>query len=280
MTGEWDAWIGRSETRSDTVDPVRLAKWLATFDREASGDDTAPQGFHWCLCTPDEPTGALGADGHPRRTDGASFLPPIPLARRMWASSEVQFHAPLRVGALVERRSTVRSIVSKKGASGELVFVGIEHEVRAAKQMAVAERQTLVYRDVRLASSTGQPQGPADVVSGTTRRLFTAGAPLLFRYSALTFNTHRIHYDLPYATGVEGYPGLVVHGPLTATLLMDLVRRDHGDHALASFEFRGVAPALAGQPLSLRMDRVDDRLNLFATVGEDRIVMSATGRLA
>jgi 3-methylfumaryl-CoA hydratase len=279
MTGEWDAWIGRSETRTDTVDPVRLAKWLATFDREAPSDGTAPQGFHWCLCTPDEPTGALDADGHPRRGEGEGFLPPIPLARRMWAASALEFHAPLRIGHPVERRSTIRSIASKAGASGELVFVEIEHEVRSAGQMAIRERQALVYRCVTQVGPARNPQTRTHEVPGTIQRIVTPSAPLHFRFSALTFNSHRIHYDLPYATEVEGYPGLVVHGPLTATLLMDLVRRDHGDHALIAFEFRGVSPALVDEPLSLRLDRVDDRIRLSATAGEDRIVMEASGRL-
>lgn len=276
---EWDAWIGRTETRVDQVDVARLTQWLATFDRVAPQDGTAPQGFHWCLCTPNEPTAMLGPDGHPRRDGGASsFLPPVPLPRRMWASSQVEFHQPLRLGDKVERHSRVAAITAKQGRSGDLVFVEVEHEISTEAAVSVRERQTIVYR----APAGVTPDKPATNVvdcGGAVQRTVQPSETLLFRYSALTFNSHRIHYDRPYAEAEEGYAGLVVHGPLIATLLIDLARRKYGDHALADFSFRGVSPAIAGETMTLRLQVSGPSLTLCAaSAGEE--AMSAVGTLA
>ena len=272
MSG-WDEWIGRTETRTDRVDDSRLSKWLSTFDRTPPPDGTAPQGFHWCLCTPDEATARLGPDGHPRRDTPESFLPPIPLPRRMWASGAVEFHRPLRLSDRVERVSTILAVESKAGASGELVFVSVQHDLRAGSDLAVRERQTLVYR------GEGAPRSAVEPHSLTTQRTICPDEALLFRYSALTFNSHRIHYDGPYATGEEGYRGLVVHGPLTATLLLDLARRDIGDNRLTRFAFRGVAPAIAGEPLRLGMAR-NGTVLAFEASNDAGAVMRAEGTLA
>ena len=276
----WDAWIGREETRRDVVNPGHAARWLATLDRAEPADGTVPQGFHWCLCLPDAPTNALGPDGHPRRNDGAdSLLPPLPQPRRMWAASKVEFHAPLKLGQSMERTSRVQSITEKGGSSGKLVFVDLAHEVRADGIASVRELQTLVYRD---APPSGAPPAPAERTTSTfnpsawdAARAVLPTEPLLFRYSALTFNSHRIHYDLPYAQGLEGYRGLVVHGPLTATLLLDLARRELGDNVLKSFALRALSPAICGELLHLALRAKDGGWDLGAYASDGRVVMSA-----
>ena len=276
---DWSAWIGRAETRRDRVDPGQVARWLATLDRAAPADGTVPQGFHWCLGLPEAPTAALGPDGHPRRDDSAdSFLPPLPQPRRMWASSTVEFLAALCPGQTIERTSRVQSITEKSGGSGNLVFVDLAHETRADGAVAVREVQTLVYRD---APPPGAPPAPPEPGEGRfdpsgwdAVRAVTPSEPLLLRYSALTFNSHRIHYDLPYAQGSEGYRGLVVHGPLTATLLLDLARRELGDNALKTLTFRALSPAICGEALHLALRSNDGGWELGAFASDGRQVMS------
>ena len=278
--GEWDAWIGRSEVRADRVDPGLAARWCATLDRPAPDDGLAPQGLHWCLGLPDAPTAALGRDGHPRRDDAPdSFLPPVPLPRRMWAASDVRFHAPLALGCDVARLSRIAAITTKQGATGTLVFVEIAHETRRHDTPLVSETQTVVYRAAPPADAPPVPPeagpGQFDAAAWTMVRTIVPTPPLLFRYSALTFNSHRIHYDLPYAQADEGYRGLVVHGPLTASLLLDLARRHLGDNRLTAFRFRAVSPAIAGQPLHLALRDTDAGLNLGAFAADGRLVMDA-----
>lgn len=278
---DWTPWIGRSERRTDLADAAHAARWLATLDRAAAADGTMPQGFHWCLCTPDAPTSGLGPDGHPSRDEGPdSFLPPVPLPRRMWASSKVEFLAPITVGASVERRSSVAAITEKQGSTGTLVFVDIEHETLCDGARAVREVQSVVYRDAAPAGSPAVPplpgEGAFDHAPWTAHRLVVPDQPLLFRFSALTFNSHRIHYDLPYATGIEGYRGLIVHGPLTATLLLDLAQAELGDNALKSFAFRGLSPAICAEPLHLVMRGEGQALELAAFAADGRQVMAAS----
>lgn len=281
---EWTNWIGRTETRMDRVDPGMVTRWLATLDRAAPADESAPQGLHWCLCLPDAPTAALGPDGHPRRDDSPdSFLPPVPLPRRMWASSKVEFHAPLHPGDDVTRTSRVASITDKQGGSGRLVFVEVEHETHTASGLAVREVQSIVYRD---AAAPGTPPAPPplgdeqfDPAPWEVHHALTPTEPLLLRFSALTFNSHRIHYDLPYATAEEVYRGLVVHGPLTATLLLDLAQREFGDNALKSFTFRGLSPAICGEMLHLVLRSKDGAAELGAFAADGRHVMSASAAL-
>jgi 3-methylfumaryl-CoA hydratase len=279
--GDWQAWIGREEHRGDRVDPGLLARWLATLDRAAPGDGSVPQGLHWCLCTPDAATARLGPDGHPARDDSpASFLPPVPLPRRMWAASKLEFLAPLRPGEAVSRTSRVASVTEKTGGSGQLVFVDVAHETSGEDGLAVREVQSLVYR---APPEPGTPPAPPPLGEGrfdpsawTAHRMLVPSEPLLFRYSALTFNSHRIHYDAPYAVGEENYRGLVVHGPLTATLLLDLAQRELGDNALESFAFRGLSPAICGEQLHLVMRPAEGGHELGAFADDGRQVSSAT----
>lgn len=278
--GDFSAWIGREEVRRDTLTESLLARWCVALDLEVPVD-AAPQGLHWCLCTPDAPTASLGPDGHPLRDESpASLLPPLPLERRMWAAGAVEFLGPIAKGSAIERRTRVLSITEKQGGTGPLVFVELAHETFANEVLAVRETQTLVYRDAPPPGSPPAPPPPGDGrfdPSGwdAVRSLVPTPA-LLFRYSALTFNTHRIHYDHPYAMGIEGYRGLVVHGPLIATLLLDLARRSLGsDAALASFSFRAVSPAIADEPLHLALKHEGGGLVLAAHASDGRQVMAA-----
>jgi len=277
---DWSAWVGREERRSDRIDPAAHRRWLATLDRDSPGAGAVAQGYHWCLCLPEAPTAALGEDGHPRRDDSPeSLLPPIPQRRRMWAASRVEFLAPLHVGDAVERDSRVVSVTEKQGSTGPLVFVDVSHETRGPRGLAVREVQSLVYRDP---PPLGSPPAPPlsevrfDPSGWDAHRALVPDEALLFRFSALTFNSHRIHYDRPYAEGVEGYRGLVVHGPLTASLLLDLARRELGDNALKSFTFRGVSPAIAGEELHLVRRGSGEAIQLGAFAADGREVMRAT----
>ncbi len=278
---EWDSWIGREELRSDRVDSGHATRWLATLDRDAASGNAVPQGFHFCLCLPDAPTAKLGTDGHPLRDDSPdSFLPPVPLPRRMWASSKIEFLQPLHLGEAVERRSRVQSVTAKQGGSGSLVFVDVAHETSGESGLAVREVQSLVYREAPPAGSPPAPPAPGegkfDPAGWDAHRALVPTEPLLFRYSALTFNSHRIHYDLAYAMGEEGYRGLIVHGPLTATLLLDLARRQLGDNALKTFAFRGLTPGVCGEELHLVMRGAGEAVELAAFASDGRQVMSAT----
>ncbi|SKB49027.1 FAS1-like dehydratase domain-containing protein [Sphingopyxis flava] len=280
----WDRWIGRSFEQEDRLTPAALARFRATIDSAETGE-TAAQAIHWCLCLPDAPTAALGADGHPLRVDAeGSFMPPIALPRRMWAASDVSFLAPIRAGASVIRRSTIATIREKRGGSGELVFVEVDHDTLADGVTAVRERQTIVFREAAAAGAL--PASPAsapaaeapDLSDWTWQRTIVPTEAMLFRYSALTFNSHRIHYDRPYATEAEGYRGLVVHGPLTATLLLDLAQRELGANALAAFTMRAQAPAFAGEPLYLVGRPAEDGWALAAIGPDGGTIMAASAR--
>ena len=234
-------WIGRTERRSDTLAAAPLAGLSATLDR---ADDPEPvQGSplpplaHWLYFLPRAPQREIGPDGHPRR---GGFLPPVPLPRRMWAGGRLRFEHDLRVGDEAERRSTIASVEAKDGRSGALVFVTVRHEVSDARGLALSEEHDIVYRD------HPQPGAAAPSTAGARtdedfHREIVPDPVLLFRYSALTFNGHRIHYDRSYVTEVEGYPGLIVHGPLIATLLVDLVRRELPEARLRAFAFKAAA---------------------------------------
>jgi 3-methylfumaryl-CoA hydratase len=281
--GVWDAWIGREEVRTDRIDSGLAARWLATLDRDAPGDGNVPQGLHWCLCLPDAATAKLGPDGHPLRDDSqASFLPPIGLPRRMWASSKVEFFAPLRVGEAVTRNSRVQTITEKSGGSGQLVFVDVAHETCGESGLSIHEVQSIVYREAAgpdaALSLPKAEQGHVDLGGWSSHRMLTPSEPLLFRFSALTFNSHRIHYDLPYAQGEERYRGLVVHGPLTATLLLDLARREFGDNALTHFTYRGLSPAICGEALHLVMRGSGNEIEMAAFAADGRQVTAATAQ--
>lgn len=276
----YERWIGRELATRDRLTPERAFQWCATFDLPRPADGAMPQGIHFALCTPDAPTKTLGEDGHPARDDSPdSFLPPFDLPRRMWASSRIQFIAPIAIGAAIKRASRVASIDEKEGSSGKLAFVNADHDTIANGTLSVRETQTLVYRD---AAPPDAPLSPPEIDAGQFDQsawdavhTLTPDPRLLFRYSALTFNTHRIHYDAPYASTVERYRGLVVHGPLTASLLLQLLARELGENRVRGFEFRGVSPAIADEPLHLAMRASDEGYELGAFASDGRQITKA-----
>ena len=247
-------WCGRGETWHDQLHAAPLRGLSATLDRDdpppAPGSALPPLG-HWLYFLPTARQSELGADGHPKR---GGFLPPVPLPRRMWAGGRLSWQAgnPLCVGQQVERRSTIRSVTHKAGRTGELVFVLVEHQIHNAHGLALTEAHDIVYRSAPQPDDPAPPpQTPALAGQQAWSRTIVPDDVLLFRYSALTFNGHRIHYDRRYATEVEGYPGLIVHGPLIATLLLDLLRRERPQSQVARFEFRAVRPTFDLHPFSV-----------------------------
>ena len=256
------------ERRAEVLTEALAHRFAATLDRTPR--ETAPQGIHWCLNTPDAPTARLGEDGHALRAE----FPDLP--RRMWASSEVAFHAPIPVGATVERTSRAVDTVVKEGKSGRLVFATVSHEITADGVLAAVEQQSIVFRAAAAPGGNAAPaRQPIEAAAWQWRRELTPSSALLFRFSALTFNGHRIHYDEPYATGVEGYPGLVVHGPLMATLLLDLADRELGPDGLARFAFRAVSPAFVDAPLVLLGRREGSAVTMAITDPAGGVIMTA-----
>ena len=236
-------WIGRSEILHDTITAAPLIALAATLDPPAAplqSGDMLPPLWHWLYFLPMHRQSEIGPDGHPRR---GGFLPPVPLPRRMWAGSQFEFHSPVRVGDAVTRHSTLEDVNTKHGRSGTLIFVKVRHALfcNGAAQPALVEFHDIVYREAQRPGDVAPPPQAAPT-HATWQREIVPDAVLLFRYSALTFNGHRIHYDRPYVTEVEGYPGLVVHGPLIATLLLDLLRRELPGAEVASFRFKALRP--------------------------------------
>lgn len=234
-------WIGRSETRTEQITSFPATALAATLNRHDPPfvpGSVLPPLWHWLHFLPISPLNETGPDGHPAR---GGFLPPVPLPRRMWAGSRLTFHKPLRIGEAARRLSTVTSVEQKAGKSGDLVFVTVRHEIGGEDGPAISEEQDIVYREAALPGAPEPKPVPAPAKAGWSFTI-VPDPVLLFRYSALTFNSHRIHYDLDYVTREEGYPGLVVHGPLIATLLLDGLARAHPHVTVSGFSFRAMAP--------------------------------------
>jgi 3-methylfumaryl-CoA hydratase len=274
-------WLGRTEHRSDSVHAAPLAALAATLDRDealpAPGAEVPPL-WHWLFFTPLARQSQIGADGHAKRGD---FLPPVPLPRRMWAGGRLEFLQPLRVGDEITRDSRIVKVDAKSGRSGELVFVTLRHEISNARGIALTEEHDIVYRDMPAPGApppTPQP-APSDA---TFSRDIVPDPVLLFRYSALTFNGHRIHYDRPYVTQVEGYPGLIVHGPLIATLLADLLRREQPQARLRRFAFTAMRPLFDTHAFTLcgRVEADPQHVALWARDHEGLLAMQAHAELA
>jgi 3-methylfumaryl-CoA hydratase len=270
-------WRGNTESRSDEVTAAPIAALSATLDRDdpfPRAGDPLPPLWHWLYFLPIPRQSELGPDGHAKR---GGFLPPVPLPRRMFAGDRVQFHRPLRVGEKISRLSRIVDVNHKQGRSGPLVFVVVRHEISNREGLAVVEEHDIVYRDNPKPSDPAPaPQKPP---SGPLwSREIQPEETLLFRYSALTFNGHRIHYDRRYATEVEGYPGLVVHGPLIATLLLELLRQNLADANVASFSFRAVRPLFDIAPFSVcgKVASGGRSAQLWATDSEGWLAMDAT----
>jgi 3-methylfumaryl-CoA hydratase len=238
---QFSEWIGKAQSASDilTVAPMEgLAAALDRDDTAFSLGDALPPLWHWLYFLAPSKQSELAEDGHPHRGD---FLPPIPLPRRMWAGSRLNFIRPLLVGETLERSSTIQSITLKQGRSGSLGFVCVAHELSDSSGVALIEEHDIVYRDMPTANTSAQPPLKMGKDPDFVRTI-TPDPILLFRYSALTFNGHRIHYDRAYAKDVEFYPGLVVHGPLLATFLLELFADNYPDVTLSGFSFKAIRP--------------------------------------
>lgn len=238
---QFQEWIGKAQSVSDTLTIPPMEGLAATLDRDDttfSLGDTLPPLWHWLYFLEPSKQSELAQDGHPQRGD---FLPPIALPRRMWAGSRLNFIRPLLVGEAIERTSTIRSIKLKQGRSGSLGFVCVAHELSDSAGVLLQEEHDIVYRDMPTGNISAQPPLKADENCDFVTTV-TPDSTLLFRYSALTFNAHRIHYDRAYAKDVESYPGLVVHGPLLATLLLELLTDNYPDAVLSGFSFKAMKP--------------------------------------
>jgi 3-methylfumaryl-CoA hydratase len=275
-------WVGRTETVGARVNAVTANALAATLDRPAAFESgsSLPPLWHWAYFWHAAPQAELGPDGHPQR---GGFLPPVPLPRRMWAGGRLTFSQPLRVEGEAARTSKVASVSSKNGATGPLVFVTVRHELAQDGAVCVTEEHDIVYRGLPQpgAASPATKMAPLDSDAAWSRTV-TPDPVLLFRYSALTFNGHRIHYDRSYVTEVEGYPGLIVHGPLIATLLVDLVQRELPQARIASFSFRAVGPLFDIEPFTLcGSPEADGRtVRLWARNVRGELAMQAEALLA
>lgn len=276
-------WVGRQEAVDDAVTAAPCAALAATLDYPATRPDAGfvlPALWHWLYFLPTPRQSALGPDGHAVR---GGFLPPVELPRRMWAAGQLALHAPVRVGDAVRRVSTIASVTQKTGRTGALVFVQVRHQVfcNGAPDPALTELHDIVYRPAARAGDAA-PAPLAAAQGAAWSRTVVPDDVLLFRYSALTFNGHRIHYDRRYVTQVEGYPGLVVHGPLIATLLADLLRRNRPDAAVVEFRFRALRPTFDLHPFSVHGTPSPDgrTVHLWAQDHEGWLTMDANATLA
>lgn len=245
-------WVGRTQSVEDLAAPFPVRALAATFDEKdpdpRTGDPLPPL-WHWLYFLDAAPQSRIGTDGHAERGD---FLPPVPLPRRMWAGSRFSFDGePVRIGDTIGRRSEIKSVEPKSGSTGSMVFVTVKHTISGPRGMSFVEEHDIVYREA--AKPGEKPKDPRPALSDATwSRQIVPDPVLLFRFSALTFNGHRIHYDHPYVTGTEGYPGLVVHGPLLGMLQIELARRANADKVPRSFEFRALSPVFSGPAFSVR----------------------------
>ena len=266
-------WIGRSTEATDIV-TAQLVKGLrATLFQEVGEPqkgDAAPFTVHWCLAQPVFPMSMLGPDGHPTR---GGFLPPVPLPRRMWAGGEIEFLQPLRVGDESTRTSRIADVQVKSGSTGTLCFVSVEHSISSPRGVAIRERQDIVYREM---TSTATAKAPSPPPKAQHRETHVSDPVLLFRYSALTFNGHRIHYDRDYVTKVEGYPGLIFHGPLQASFIVELAAKLRGGKPPKKLTYRGVQPLFEGSEFSINANDKDGGMELWTANAEGQPTMKGT----
>ena len=272
------AWIGRRIERSDVIAPRLAQAFAAALAPHLAPQNGAPLGVAWCLAPDIVEPADLGEDGHSRP---GVFLPALPYPRRMWAGGELTFHGGFAVGDVVTKTSTIEDIAFKTGASGRLAFVTVRHHYRVGDRLVLGERQDIVYRE---AAGTGSrpphPPKPPPAAAPVGAWTVAIDPVMMFRYSALTFNGHRIHYDRPYATAVEGYAGLVIHGPLQATLMLNLAAEVLGE-APARFAYRGQSPLIAGAPVRVEATgREGNRLMLHVLSADGVATMVAEAEAA
>lgn len=264
-------WIGKSEVSEDFVTPRHVKSLRATLFQEPGEPkigDPVPWTMHWCFILDIAAASEIGRDGHPKR---GGFLPPVPLPRRMWAGGKTDYLSAFRVGDRLERRSEISDVVVKTGSTGQLCFVTIDHKVSSDRGLAIHERQDIVYRGE--ANTIAPSDAPRPTLSAKHTHSLIADPVLLFRYSAIMFNGHRIHYDRDYATNIEGYGGLVVHGPLQAALLAEMAA-DIAGKPLKSFTHRGMSPLVDGA-FTLNAAEVDGGLELWTETPTGTLAMKA-----
>ncbi|MEH6547308.1 MAG: MaoC family dehydratase N-terminal domain-containing protein [Sneathiella sp.] len=265
-------WVGNQITHSETIYQHQLDGVAALLNETVPAPGIVKPGGHWMYFLPADAQNSLGPDGHATK---GGFLPPIELPRRMWAGSRLNFHAPLCVGEKAEKISTVKSIMPKEGRTGKLVFVTVEHEVKNENGLCIVEEHDIVFRDAPTADSgSKQPQlAPTD---GDWDTVIEPDPVMLFRYSAVTYNSHRIHYDREYCIAEEGYPGLVVHGPLLGTLLMRLAEEKMG-RSLKTFTFRNFNPIFDIAPFTLSgKAESEDKCTVWVAGPDGALAVSAT----
>ncbi len=274
-------WVGRTETLNDVVGATPVAAMGATLDDGnpvPEVGEALPPLWHWLYFLPRPQRSQIGPDGHAAR---GGFLPPVPLPRRMWAGGRLQWHDPVLVGDRIERVSRVEDVSTKSGKTGDLVFVLVKHAISTARGLAISEEHDIVYRGAPAAGSVQPTPPPARTDEAWSQRIEPDDV-LLFRYSALTFNGHRIHYDRRYVTEVEGYPGLIVHGPLIATMLVELLRTHRPGARLAGFSFRAVSPLfdIASFEVCGKPEGDGSTVELWARNAQGGLAMQATAVLA
>jgi len=273
------SWIGKLRSDEDLIAARHAGLMAATVDYPDVGrirdGEPLPPLWHWIYFLEGLPARELGRDGHPAR---GGFLPPVPLANRMWAGGRVSFVAPVRIGSTVRKESGILDVAHKTGRSGDLVFVTVLHELSSPQgELLIREEHDIVYKNAEApakAAGVAPPGTPAQF-----SRSWTPTTTTLFRYSALSFNGHRIHYDADYCREVEGYPNLVIHGPLTATLLAGFAEEASG-RRLRDFNYRGLSPALLGDSITLHATVLESRVVLYATRDKDTVCMQAEATLA
>lgn len=268
-------WIGRSTEATDIVTAQLVMGLRATLFQEVGEPktgDAAPFTVHWCLAQPVFPMSMLGPDGHPTR---GGFLPPVPLPRRMWAGGEIEFLQPLQVGDESTRTSRIADVQVKSGSTGTLCFVSVEHSISSPRGVAIRERQDIVYREMTSSAPAGA-KVPPPPPTAQHRETYVSDPVLLFRYSALTFNGHRIHYDRDYVTKVEGYPGLIFHGPLQAAFIIEMAAKLHGGKAPKKFTYRGLQPLFEGTEFSINANETEAGMELWTANAEGQPTMKGT----
>lgn len=275
---DFSAWIGHTERSADLLSVTQAQAAAAMFDDDRTAFEPGtplPLLWHWFYFLPRAPQSKLDADGHPQR---GGFLPPIPFPRRMFAGSQLRFHRPLVLGRPAERVATIADVSLKTGRSGSLAFVTVALRFEQDGALCIEEEQQIVYREQRSPVPSPAVLDWPVLPTGAAARVFAPDPRLLFRFSALTFNAHRIHYDRDYAAREEGYPGLVVHGPLTAMLLIEEARRA-SQSPIVGFSFRGQAPLFDLAPIRLVAIATHNEVRLEAQRSDGQVALAATAEL-
>jgi len=271
---DWSKWIGKTEQTSDTIDARQMRLMLAMLDRSAEVKDgvALPPLWHWIYFHTTARQSTLAKDGHPERGD---FLPAVPLPHRMWAGGKLDFNTPLCIGETVDKTSTIKDVRLKKGRSGDLCFVTVRHALSVEDDIRLTEDHDIVYRG-NTPPGTVKPSPETAPENPDWHEIVEPDPVLLFRYSALTFNSHRIHYDKPYCIEEEGYPGLVFHGPLTSTLLLDLALRNNPEKRITKYEYRALAPLFDTAPFTIAGRKKAEGCEVWAATPDGHLAMKGS----